>query len=1244
MSLLSNSTLLIIIAAIAAVLGVSATAANAAIPAKYSIAESGRAVKWGGVEYYPIDSSGVFYYDSSQGVGCPMPDPGVGVQDILNRNGFHGVVRCKLTDYVDCTGKTHGFKESGDSRVLELNGEQYRVTLPAGKLSWFSYELATNAKPGKPHIVVCQLINDRERYTAVTLNHDRDLGWAAPYQGEEKHEPKSQEGNSWQCDVGSAIYTGREYYCDGKAYTFVMPFYPKNGKAKITISHRTNEYDFDERNGAAVARIWMFDILDPLPDAVPDDSKFDHNERKLALYMPHPWFLYSQFGIPPRTEEWRKQSMWETANYMKFCGFNQLQLHIINGSDRASCAWYDSKMYPSLEGNIFKEFLPVAEREGIEMVPIVAPLQSPFNGKPGETSDQPNKDGWSRDSALLDYTGQDFSRAFGNPAPNPLRPEVQEWMLNCLRESLDRCSQSPAVPAVGFRVNGKIGLCFPGERPDMCGQQAGYDRWSVGQFSKDTGIQVPWQDPTPYEYIRANCWDQWLQWRCDRTRDFWLKCRDLVKSYRPDLDFIAACDLPSESPGYNIEWPSGDYTIRDLFRHHGYDPELYKNDKGIWIQRGMMVGSDRYWHTAWFPYEKNSWAHKMFNYAQGVAESYETPDSSSVELYHNYWEEDPHPDPEYGMYMRTGTPVAYGDFYYEPAVFSLRKVNVDRVVLMGWERACAGHEHDLRRFARAFRAIPKGNPKEFDGKITVVKNGPQLSEDKLPHGYKKPEMDVLDASWFGDKLAIVNDAFCPRTVKVSLKSPLKKGQCVYEYGAGRIICEATVGASNDFTLELHPFDLQVVSVIDKAAADKLMANIPQPKLESGVALDVVSGGKQVVAGSDTEFSIKLTNGTKSAIEKIVLNVNLPEGWKEASGDERILAKLGPGQSYKFKVRAAVSEEQAGNTGTIKASAMYKGAGSILTVEANAVAYASLPVQLGQKNVLFTGCSGETVKASITGMNLSDKPITGDINMDLPSGWRSGSLSGVTLAAGETSELPLDITIADSASARRYKTEASFSVGNATSEPVPVVIDIAMRCPRATSAPVIDSKLTEWPENAVVINSNQFRMGENADAVVMEALKPQAWFSWDEDNLYIAAKTANTDYKNSFSGGEIWKGDSLQFGIDPHRSITGVRGFYEYVFTGDSNGIKASRLRALDEVYYSDASNGRFAARTDSSGTIYETAIKWADLGFVPKAGETIGIALVINDFDGSKRRVVTFAEGLADSKDQSKFIALRLEK
>ena len=775
------------------------------------ITEDGQAMVWAGQTLRPIDDGGVYYYDPSSVPVMPMPSPSVPLKDVLDRHGFHGAARCRLMDFVECSGTDHGFSDDERSRVLRLaDGDLYRVTAPTKPLSLFSYRLATRAKPGKPQLMVLQLINDRERYTSANLRLAGDAPWAEPYTGAETYQPESQEGGTMRLDVGANVYTGREYPCDGKPFYFPILFYPKGDRIKVIVSHTAAELDADLTSGAAVARMWLFDILDPLPPAI--ERKPGLGERRIGLYYPHPWFLYDRFGVPSRTKEERLASLTAFADYMGFCGFNQLQLHIINGSDAAGRAWYDSKLYPMNQGNLIQELVPICEKRGIQFVPIVTPIYTTINDE-SKATDQPDEQGFSRLSLQVDAEGR-FIRTMGRLVPDPLRPEVQDWLIMCYIEILDRCAASPAVPAVGFRVNGKIGLCYANHRiswPNAgCGHESGYSEWDVAEFEKDTGVQVPREKPTPYKWLRENAWDKWLDWRCRRMREFWLKVRDLVRTYRPDLMLLVATDLPSETPGYNVEWPSG-ISVRDLYRHHGYDPELYKNDEGIVIQWCMMVNADRFWTNTWWPYDANVWAHKEFNYAPEVARSYATKGPQWVEFYHNYWEEHPHPDMQYGN-MRTCTGAPIGDLVFEPATYGLRASNVASMTFMGWERPSAGHEQVMRRFARAFRAIPMTEPKEFDGKVEILSSG----EDKMP----KPESPNGDryaraangpvwVKWYGSRLAVMNDASFVQEIRLTLANPLGAGQCLFEYGAGRVVAKS----GGEIRVPLAPHDLRVYEAL-----------------------------------------------------------------------------------------------------------------------------------------------------------------------------------------------------------------------------------------------------------------------------------------------------------------------------------------------------------------------------------------------------------------------------------------------
>lgn len=656
----------------------------------------------------PLDAEALYWAELPEGVPAP-PVPAIEAAAEGQR------VPCELVDYIDCSVTEPLDAEPAGSRVLPLLGDSYRVTSASRDLGWFSYEMTCRATPGRPHLLVAQLPDDQERYTSITLTCPEGWTWAAPYEGEESFKPDNQEDDGVSQDVGGAVYTGREIPLTGQPFTYPLLFYPKSRRIKVTIAHYGSEEALDEDSGAAVARLWMFAIDGPLPPApVPGEDR----GRRIGLYVPHPWYLLNHFGCPARTAEQRQRGLRAFVEYMRFCGFNLLQFHVINGSDRASVAWYGSRYYRPMGVNLVQELLPLCEEAGIEVAPILTPISG---GSPDDSGAKRGEWGpthWQGDSFQRDIDGQTFVTAFGDCVPDPLRPEVREFYLDCVEEIARACAPYRCVRQIGIRVNGKIGLCYIGRELNEGAQHSGYSEWDLQQFRAATGIAAPPATEGAYDWLaeRAEAWEAWLDFRCRGTRDLWLALRDRVRSVREDLVLLVACDLPSETPATNAHWPAG-HSALDLLRYHGYDPRLFASDDGIVIQRGMMIAADRFFYK-WGPpitHGDNAWALKDFHYQPVLAqEYYRTAEPSQAEFYHNYWEEVPHPDNEFGPVLRTATASPKGWHYFEPAVFSLLEANCRSMVFMGWERASIGHEQELRQWSADFLSIPYTEPRPLD--------------------------------------------------------------------------------------------------------------------------------------------------------------------------------------------------------------------------------------------------------------------------------------------------------------------------------------------------------------------------------------------------------------------------------------------------------------------------------------------------------------------------------------------------
>jgi hypothetical protein len=712
-------------------------------------------------------------------------------------------VRVRLLDNIACADAkseaAHDFSEDGGyggkSRLMEIGDTTYRVTDNRRKIAYFAYTMRCQ-KPGKPHLLVFETPNDRERYTLVRIQPP------------------------WR-NVGCGPYTGRDLPCDGKPYQAGFVFYPEGTDIRLTVSRLPCELKIEPESGGAVSGLWLFEFADDIASHRAEVVPTPGPQRRIGISQTHPGYLYELYGYRYGDLVTRLASLNAFADYADFVGMNLLEFNAVNGADTSETAYYPSKIWNRYNGDsdLFRELLPIAEARGIGMVPCLTSLAlyiDHFTNAPwiNPLTFQIDKDGFSR---------RDFfqGRGNGNALPDPLRPEVQKVLLDTLREFGEGCKASPAVKGIAFRMNGKIGTCYVGYDEKATAATAGFSPWDLAEFQRDTGIKLPgWDDglierwvaadkakrhddpavkyiPQTYDWIQANCRQQWTDWRCRRMADFIRKARDLARSFRPDWNLTIKCDMPSETPDRNILWPAGEKAI-DLLRDHGFDPRLLANDPGIVLQQGYFIGGGEYFHSAGGgPYYQNPQAWQAFDYQPGLADLYRTPAGTSVEFYHNYWEEN-------GMaqmgefatsFWGAGMMYPRGREFFRPLLHALTTNNVQSMALFSWERGSEGHEGELRRFSRAYRAIPAVAPTAFAGKAEVV-TGPVAD-------------GTLWVRSFGPRTAIVNESREPRTIRLTVPA-VKPSETLYEYANQRCLARSKGPEPATVTLELEPFDLRVV--------------------------------------------------------------------------------------------------------------------------------------------------------------------------------------------------------------------------------------------------------------------------------------------------------------------------------------------------------------------------------------------------------------------------------------------------
>ena len=772
---------------------------------------------WEGRPWRLIDDAGVFAIPlDDEGAGssadadaittAPLPAPNRDLATVLSRRAPEPPVPLRLVDYVDATTTApRGFLDDGRSRVLDLPSGRFRVTgAPRGfELHWFSFTIRTSGQAGRPHLLVFELSNDRERYTTVNLDTPPQAPWAPPYEGAHSVAVDAitltQEPIWYGPDVGLSVYTGRELPVDNRPIRAQFLFYPKTSEMLLTVSSSGWARQVDDLTGGALSRVWVYEVAEPLRDHLPPiDPPTSGTQRRLGVYATHPWYFLGHYGAPPHTLEQRRQSLENLCDTLAFSGMNLIQFNAVNGSDRAGRAWYPNSYYsPRASGlpDLLSELPPVAAGRGIAVVPVVTSITAP-GSIPAEGE---NSYGFSQMSFQHPADPKSDPRAFENRPPDPMRPETQDWLIRHLVEVAERSSIHDNVLGVGFRVNGKIGTCYiSGE--DKSGadlrivpaSEAGYSPWNLAEFRRETGLQVPDDSWEAYVWLRADArrWDRWLDFRCRRTHAFWLRARDAVRAVRPDWLLYVLTDLPSEVQATNEVWPGMDHpdartVTLDLLRAHGYDPRMFANETGIVVQRVMMIDMERFFSKWGPPFGSNPERYRDFHEQPFLPDWYATAAGSGVELYHTYWEEPFHPRGEFGpnamgFGLRTATAMAWGGAFYRPFAFAAATGDCDTIVLNGWTRPTLGQEHLLRRFARAWRALPTG-PRQA---LTV----------------DLPATGVV-AARYDDRVVAVNRTDQPTQAKIRLFAPAPRNRALLDAATGAVIINRR--ASERAILDIH---------------------------------------------------------------------------------------------------------------------------------------------------------------------------------------------------------------------------------------------------------------------------------------------------------------------------------------------------------------------------------------------------------------------------------------------------------
>lgn len=205
---------------------------------------------------------------------------------------------------------------------------------------------------------------------------------------------------------------------------------------------------------------------------------------------------------------------------------------------------------------------------------------------------------WTQTPSRLAY-GEVGNPGHAGPIFNPLHPTVQEAIIGFAREIGQRYARYSAFKGISFNM-------FASAMPWFGSIHAGYDDYSVGLFTKETGIDVPVDPKAPdrfsrrYEFLTFVCRTAWVNWRCRKIRELFGRIRKALAEARADLrvtvtlwDETFVNFTRGPRPALQLD---AQPSMLELYRDAGIDVDLYRDEPGLEVDRGTTEARDRGGH------------------------------------------------------------------------------------------------------------------------------------------------------------------------------------------------------------------------------------------------------------------------------------------------------------------------------------------------------------------------------------------------------------------------------------------------------------------------------------------------------------------------------------------------------------------------------------------------------------------------------------------------------------------------
>lgn len=530
------------------------------------------------------------------------------------------VSKGKLVHRIDCTQEYPSDKyfALGETRVVDSPIGRYRESQGTPPEARFGYRFAIE-NIEKPHVAIIRYPDDRQRYMCI------------------------MDGTCY--DLTTGVYTGWAQPISNTMIELRQVFWPRWRDCSLVFM------TFRVGDPAAVACIDIYELDDLPPLAMPGDPG-DGTRRELGIQ-------YEDSCGAGLSEGARDRAEWidHLTQYARYSGQNLLvyplawyhgpqfpsQREPSDGMDW--CVAPDRKQYIRWTTTPADWYATLLERFGKEKLRYQGSMTllrlgslmqkmnidqkaieggaDTFNNMRSDNQVQSSTSDWTAIYNALNYkaaTDRDKDKsplspvgfqpgAYGErhcgmigPMFNPLHPIVQDAIIGFVNEIGQRYAKYPAFKGVSFNM-------FLAAMPWFGTIHFGYDDYSVRLFAEETGIAVP-VDPKAadrfaqrYKYLTENHRSAWIAWRCKKIRELFGRIRQTLAAIRSDLRVVAT--LWDETFVLELGYPMDALqfgtrkSMVELYREAGIDVDLYRDEPGLEIDRGMGNSRDRggHWPT-----------------------------------------------------------------------------------------------------------------------------------------------------------------------------------------------------------------------------------------------------------------------------------------------------------------------------------------------------------------------------------------------------------------------------------------------------------------------------------------------------------------------------------------------------------------------------------------------------------------------------------------------------------------------